>query len=105
MPANTRQKSELEQQIDNFLEYLSVEKGPSPLTIRNYKHYVGRFSSWLSEKGIRLTISDINPEVVRQFRVYLSRLPGNRSEGTMSRKTQSYHVIALRSFLRYLIKN
>ena len=105
MSAKARQTSELEQQIDNFLEYLSVEKGSSPLTIRNYKHYLGRFSSWLSDKGIRLTITDINPEVVRQFRVYLSRLPGNRSEGTMSRKTQSYHVIALRSFLRYLIKN
>jgi site-specific recombinase XerD len=52
-----------------------------------------------------MNLSDINPEIVRQFRVYLSRLPGSRGEGTMGRKTQGYHVIALRSFLRWLIKN
>ena len=47
---------------------------------------------------------DINQEVVRQFRVYLSRLPAGK-DSTLSRKTQGYHVIALRSFLRWLIKN
>jgi len=97
--------SELEKKIDGFLEYLEVEKGSSPLTIRNYKHYLLRFSNWLRREGIRMNLSDINPEIVRQFRVYLSRLPGSRGEGTMGRKTQGYHVIALRSFLRWLIKN
>jgi site-specific recombinase XerD len=103
-------KSELERKIQDFLEYLSVEKGSSPLTIRNYTHYLNRFSGWLRDEGIRLNLSDINPEIVRQYRVYLSRLPGSLQGSspkttTMSRKTQGYHVIALRSFLRFLIKN
>jgi len=96
--------SELENKIQEFLEYLEIEKGFSPLTIRNYKHYLSRFVRWLKKEGIRLHLKDINPEIVRQFRVYLSRVSDGRG-GTLSRKTQGYHVIALRSFLRWLIKN
>jgi site-specific recombinase XerD len=101
---STKEKSELKKKVDEFLEYLEIEKGSSPLTIRNYKHYLTRFINWLSKENIRLKPKDINPEVVRQFRVYLSRLPDGKG-GTLSRKTQGYHVIALRSFLRWLIKN
>ena len=102
-------KSELAQKIDEYLEYLEVAKGSSPLTIRDYKHYLNRFLEWLKKEGIRLGIQDINPEIIRQYRVYLSRLPGvavrGRTSNEMARKTQGYHVIAIRSFLRYLIKN
>lgn len=101
----TQSATELEKKTEDFLSYLQVDKGSSPLTIRNYKHYLGRFAEWLKKEGIRLSLKDINPEIVRQFRVYLSNLPGSRGEGTLSRKTQGYHVIALRSFLRWLIKN
>jgi len=96
-------QSELSTKTNEFLEYLQVERGSSPLTIRNYRHYLNRFIFWLEKEGIRLTLADINPEIVRQFRVYLSRLAGK--DGTLSRKTQGYHVIALRSFLKWLIKN
>lgn len=96
--------SEIEKKVNEFLEYLEVEKGSSPLTIRNYKHYLTRFISWLSDEGIRLELRDINPEVVRQYRVYLSRRSDGKG-GTLSRKTQAYHVISLRSFLRWLTKN
>lgn len=99
-----RQTSEIGRKIDEFLEYLEVERGSSPLTIRNYKHYLSRFVNWLSSEGIRMKLIDINPEIVRQYRVYLSRLSDGRG-GNLSRKTQGYHAIALRSFLRWLIKN
>jgi len=42
--------------------------------------------------------------VVRGYRVYLSNLPDGKG-GTLSRRTQGYHAIALRSFLKWLIKN
>lgn len=100
MPALT----ELSAKIQEFLDYLQIERGSSPLTIRNYRHYLNRFCRWLKNKGIRQTLKDINQEVVRQFRVYLSQLP-DRKGGNLSRKTQGYHVIALRSFLKWLIKN
>lgn len=99
-----KQNSQIAKKIDNFLEYMEVEKGSSPLTIRNYKHYLSRFVEWLNEKSIRQRLEDINPEIIRQYRVYLSRLPDGKG-GTLSRRTQGYHVIAMRSFLRWLIKN
>lgn len=105
MPATSaKETSEIVKKVRDFLEYLEVEKGSSPLTIRNYKHYLTRFIAWLKKEGIRLELRDINPEVVRQYRVYLSRHSDGKG-GTLSRKTQAYHVIALRSFLRWLTKN
>ena len=104
MAEAARNQSEIGTKISQFLEYLQVEKGCSPLTIRDYKHYLTRFTGWMEEKGIRENLSDINPEVVRSFRVYLSNLPGE-NKPQMARRTQSYHVIAMRSFLKWLIRN
>lgn len=96
--------SQIKRKVDEFLEYLEVEKGSSPLTIRNYRHYLYRLINWLEKENIRQNLKDINQDVVRQFRVYLSRLSDGK-DGTLSRRTQGYHVISLRSFLRWLIKN
>ena len=96
--------SELEKKISDFLEYLEVEKASSPLTIRNYKHYLARFSAWMKNEGIRQNLVDINQDVVRQYRIYLSRVSDGKG-GSLSRKTQGYHAIALRSLLKWLIKN
>ena len=105
MPASGRDvTSELEQRIEEFLEYLQVERGSSPLTIRNYRHYLKRFSDWLRNKNVKLRLKDVNPELVRQYRVYLSRKTDSKG-GTLARKTQGYHAIALRSFLKWLTKN
>jgi site-specific recombinase XerD len=97
-------QSEIASKVNQFLEYLQVERGCSPLTIRNYRHYLTRFMKWMDSQGIREDLKDINPEVVRSFRVYLSNLPGE-NKAQIARSTQSYHVIAMRSFLKWLIKN
>lgn len=96
--------SELAKKITEFLDYLQVEKGSSPLTIRNYKHYLSRFCNWMTQVGIKEDLKDINQEMVRKYRVYLSGLKGDNN-GPLARRTQGYHVIALRSFLKWLIKN
>jgi len=36
-------RSEVDRLIEEFLEYLEIEKNCSPLTIRNYRHYLKRF--------------------------------------------------------------
>ncbi len=104
MPSAQAINSEIGIKIDDFLEYLQVERGSSPLTIRNYRHYLSRFVNWMESQGIREDLKDINQDVVRNFRVYLTSLPGEKKE-SLSRRTQGYHVIALRSFLKWLIKN
>lgn len=90
--------------VYDFLEYLEIEKGSSPLTLRNYRHYLLRFCDWYSKSNSNCTLSSITPEVIRQYRVYLSRQSDGKG-GFLSRKTQSYHAIAIRSFLRWLLKN
>ena len=90
--------------IDQFLEYLEIEKNCSKLTIRDYKHYLKIFAGWFASSQPEKNITDLDLYIVRKYRVYLA----NRVDGknlTLKRVTQNYYVIALRSFLRFLIKN
>ncbi|MCF7906969.1 tyrosine-type recombinase/integrase [Patescibacteria group bacterium] len=89
--------SEIKKLITDFLEYLEIEKGCSPLTIRNYSFYLQRFV----EHAQINSASEINKEKVRQFRLWLSRQKNYRQEN-LSLATQNYHLIALRCFLKYL---
>ena len=90
--------------IDEYLEYLEIERNCSKLTIRDYRHYLKSFNNWFSENMKDKNIKDLDLATVRKYRVYLS----NRTDAknmTLKRITQNYYVIALRSFLRYLLKN
>jgi len=87
-----------------FLEHLEIEKNCSRLTIRNYEHYLNVLTNFLSDEiKVKPTIDDINNESIRKFRLYLSRCLG--TNGEMKLVTQGYYVIALRSFLKWLIRN
>lgn len=99
--------------INNFLEYLAVEKNCSKLTIRDYKHYLDVFSEWYSPPAMPGTggqalpyrsIETLTLEDIRKYRVYLANKVDAKGM-TRKRVTQNYYVIALRSFLRFLIKN
>jgi site-specific recombinase XerD len=87
-----------------FLEYIEIEKGRSPLTSRNYDHYIQQFFDQMNIKEF----SDITESAIRQFRIKLNRAPGVKVKGqgsaTMKKTTQNYYMIALRSFLKYLKK-
>ncbi|MBU1130379.1 tyrosine-type recombinase/integrase [Patescibacteria group bacterium] len=99
------EQKDLKKLIRRFLEYLEIERNCSQLTIRNYKHYLDELCVFLlAEKKVeKLGIGDINMEAVRKFRLYLSRKKGRN--GMMKIVTQGYYIIALRSFLKWLIKN
>jgi len=92
----------LDSLITEFFEYLEIERGCSPLTIREYRHYLKRFHNWLSENSPVTKPEDINLEIVRRYRLYLAHLR-NRNGVQLKHVTQSYHIIALRAFLRYLL--
>lgn len=85
--------------VDKFLEYLELEQNRSAKTIQNYSHYLTRLSDYAGE----IKLSDINIEMVRKWRMWLNRLGTNTSD-ELSKTTQNYHLIALRSFLRYCAK-
>lgn len=76
-----------------YLEYLEIERGRSKKTIDNYNRYLRRF---LTCSGVAEP-ADITDEIVRTYRLRLNR-------DNLDRHTQNYHLIALRGFLKYLVK-
>jgi site-specific recombinase XerD len=97
-------RTEVDRLIEEFLEHLEIERNNSPLTVRNYKHYLGRFSNWLKSNYSKIEPASFNLEIIKKYRVFLSRFTAKNGT-SLSRITQSYHVIALRAFLKFLIKN
>src|SRR5688500_1120399 len=99
--------NKLEELIGNFLEYMQVERGSSPLTLRDYRHYLSRFGAWIMNENPDIQIQDLSLEQVRKYRVYLATIGQleNTKARPLKRITQNYHVIALRAFLKWLIKN
>lgn len=86
--------------IKEFLEYCEITQNKSQKTLENYRHYLKRFQNFLSE--------DIEPkhlqlQKIHNYRLYLNRFLDEKKR-PLSIKTQNYHIIALRAFLKYLIK-
>ncbi len=83
--------------IRDFVESLEVEGGRSAKTAENYMLYLERFVEFTDD----IKVENITSEVIRRYRLWLNRYENNHSEG-LSTLTQSYHLIALRGFLKYL---
>ena len=93
--------------VADFLESLEIEKGRSTKTVENYGLYLARFIDLITEdfEGQEMIKpSDITPEVLRRFRLRLNRFSDNQNKERLSALTQSYHLIALRGFFKYLAK-
>lgn len=87
--------------IVRFLEHAEVGKNQSKKTIQNYRHYLERFVAFAGDT----TVKNITLEMVQDFRLYLNRLTDAKGKQLLSVKTQNYHIIALRAFLKWCIKN
>jgi len=96
----SQNKTEIQQEIQNFLTYLEIEKGRSLKTIQNYERYLNKF---LDFSKIKKPL-EINLNNVREFRLWLNRQENYKKE-SLKKNTQNYHLIALRAFLKYLAKN
>src|SRR5581483_3008195 len=82
--------------VDEFLEYLELEQNRSSKTIQNYSHYLTRLSDFAGD----IQLKDIDTELIRKWRLWLNRLGTNTSD-ELGKTTQNYHLIALRSFLKF----
>lgn len=106
---------DLQKLIIDFLEYLEIERNVSKLTIRNYKHYLYRFLVFLTPQSPSptdvadlkspksVTVSSITADKIRAYRLFLSRFVDDHGI-SLKRATQNYHLIALRSFFKYLLR-
>ncbi len=84
----------IETLLKDYLDYLEIEKNRSPRTRENYERYLKAF--FASEK-VR-DLSDLTLESVKNFRLFLAR------QKHIKKISQTYYIIALRNFLRYLSK-
>lgn len=95
----------LAEAIQKYLEYLEIEKNSSKLTIRNYRHYLNRFTLFAASLDLPVSdTSNINLDVLNKYRLFLSRITDEKNL-TLKRITQNYHLIALRSLLKFLIRS
>ena len=91
--------------VEDFLEALEIESGRSKKTVENYRLYLYRFVEIATEILDRdLKPADITPELLRKFRLKLNRYESPNGDENLAIITQSYHLIALRGFLKYLAK-
>ena len=79
--------------LEDYLNYLEIEKNRSRKTRENYERYLKNFLSFSKIKSPE----EITDRLVTDFRLHLARRD-------IKKITQSYYVIAVRNFLKYLIK-
>lgn len=83
--------------ILDFIESIEVEGGRSAKTAENYKLYLERFVEFSDD----IEVGKITTEIIRKYRLWLNRYK-NEHDDELATITQSYHLIALRGFLKYL---
>lgn len=85
--------------IENFLQYLELEKGRSKKTIGAYKLSLEKFYSFCGD----IPPEKITLDLIKKYRLWLNRADNGNKE--LKKVTQNYHLIVLRAFLKYLAKN
>lgn len=93
--------------LKNFFDYLEIERGRSIKTRKVYERYLKNFldflSNYINKPKDSIKVEEISQEAVKEFRLFLNRKKSPKGEN-LSKKTQSYYLITLRSFLKYLAK-
>lgn len=84
----------IENLLEKFLYYLEFEKNTSPKTLENYSLWLNRFIAYIWNIDVR----DIKSMQVLDYRMFLN-------QSWLSKKTVNYHVVALRSFFKFCLKN
>lgn len=86
--------------IADFLDHAEIGRNQSLRTVRNYAHYLGRLLAFAGD----IPVEELDLDLVRRYRLSLNRLDDGRGGQLLSRKTQNYHIIALRALLKYLLR-
>jgi site-specific recombinase XerD len=86
--------TEIDRLLKEYLEYLEIEKNRSPRTKAVYERLLKRFLGFIKIARPK----EITNEKIRSFRVHLAE------KNNLKKNTQGYYVIAIRNFLKYLLK-
>jgi len=69
-----KHENELQRLVEDFLEYLEIERNCSPLTRRNYKHYLNRFVEWVDSYTRRFSLEKLSLEQVMKYMGIFSQI-------------------------------
>jgi site-specific recombinase XerD len=89
----------LSEMILDFIEDIEVSRGRRPKTAENYSLYLERLVEFAGD----ITVDKITYALVRKWKIWLNRYV-NENGDRLAPVTQNYHMIALRSFLKYLAR-
>lgn len=100
---------------EDFLIFCEVGKNLSQNTLVNYSRSMKKFQKFLENSQENPEISggyypplqfceDIDMSCIEKYRLFLAREINPRNNQKISIKTQSYHLITLRSFFKFLQK-
>ena len=84
----------MDQHVDQFLNYLRVERGLSPLTLEAYGRDLVKFVRFLGEKGLQETKKVVRRDVLD----FLTFLYAQKLNG----KTINRNLVAVRRFFKFL---
>lgn len=84
----------LSSHLERFVNYLQYTKNASPKTIENYSLWINRFIEFMGD----IEADKVKSMYILDFRMFLSQ------QG-LSPKTINYHVVGLRSFFKFLLRN
>jgi len=79
--------------LNDYLDYLEIEKNRSIKTRVNYERYLKKFLEFSKISRPE----QISQDLTRQYRLWLNRR-------SIKKNTQNYYLVALRNFLKYLAK-
>lgn len=88
--------------LNDFLDWLDIEKGLSAKSQENYARFLKKFFEWLEMNNLEnLKPHQLTKEHIWKYKVYLSRLALGPRREPLKKSTQNYYLIALRSLLTF----
>jgi integrase/recombinase XerD len=82
--------------IDQYINYLILEKGLSDNTIESYSRDIVRYVEYLKQKRVK-QISDADTPLILTYLISLR-------DGGLKAKSTARHLVTLRGFYRYLVQ-
>jgi site-specific recombinase XerD len=104
MSKEIKNKPIIEYLVD-FLDYLEIEKGLSTKTQENYARFLNNFFNWLVDHNLdKLKPYNLTVNHIWRYKVFLSRHINPRTGESLTKSTQNYYLIALRSLLEFFVE-
>ncbi len=94
--------------ILRYLEYCELDRNLSVKTVRMYGQYLQLLEIWITRAygagGTDMSVEKLDEDMVRKFRLFLSREYKHPVKGPLKRISQIKYLMAIRGMLKYLLK-